>query len=141
MRYLLVLMFFLIAAPAAAQIIEYEMDYFNVGASAPFMTGSVMGDDSDCVDGATLPEVPTGNVVNPGIAHLEHDWDQDGDLDICSFDITATVRPLMVGDYFGRAKARSTADPTLVSGGSADSNPFSNVATPADPQGLVITRN
>ncbi len=129
------------AVPASAQTIEYQMDYFFVGASAPFQQGSVLGDDGACVDGAPLPPVPPGNVVNPGTAHLQHDWDQDGDLDVCSFDITSTVRPFLPGDYFGRAKAVSLADPTLVSGGSADSNPFSNVATPADPQGLVITRN
>ena len=126
---------------ADAQTIEYQMDYFFVGAAAPFQQGSVLGDDSACVDGAPLPPVPPGNVVNPGTAHLQHDWDLDGDQDLCSFDITNTVRPFLPGDYFGRAKAVSLADPTLVSGGSADSNPFSNVATPADPQGLVITRN
>jgi hypothetical protein len=141
MRLFLAALIVLVASPVMAQTIRYEMDWYFVGANAPFQQGSVLGDDGSCVDGAPLPPIPPGNVVNPGTAHLQHDWDLDGDDDLCSFDITQTVRPFLPGDYFGRAKAISVADPLLVSGGSADSNPFSNVATPADPQGLVITRN
>lgn len=138
MRFLLTVCLLFLALPAAAQTtVQYEVDWFFQGANAPFQSDNVMGDDSQCVDGAILPQAPN-NVVNPSSLFLEHDWDEDGDLDVCEFFFRDLVTPLVAGDYYGRAKARSIPDPTLVSGGSADSNPFAVAGVPADPAALVI---
>lgn len=133
----MLLFVFFCSAPVAAQTIQYEVDWFFQGANAPFQADNVMGDESSCVDGGTLPSVPN-NVTNPSSIFLQHDWDEDGDLDVCEFFFSDLVTPLVAGDYFGRAHARSLADLNLVSGGSADSNPFGVVGVPVDPVGLVI---
>lgn len=137
MRLAIVFTVLLFPALASAQTNNYHIDWFLQGANAPFQQHNQMGTEQACVDDPTPPPVPN-NVVNPSSIFLQHDSDDDGDLDGCTFLFANLVNPLGVGDYFGRAHVHRVADPALVSGGSADSNPFAVVGVPADPAVLVI---